>query len=101
MNEQKVPHQCAFKVGDNVIYEGMIGIVEDINPVFSYEYWLLDLVSELDPEMTCTAVESECVLYTDQDIDQCEAYSDAKFNSARVLHMVDGITDKYIGDGSF
>lgn len=93
--EEKVPYECGFKIGDKVIYKGLIGVVEDIQPVFNYKYWLLDLVSEIDPEMSCTAQDSECELYEGQEIDQHDAYGAAKFESDLTMRVVDKLTDKY------
>ena len=89
-----------FEIGQKVIYEGLIGIIESraIYPSGIAHY---GLVAELDSEMTCTAAEGECELLDNQEIDQSEAMSEAKASSNRIMGMVDSITDKYIGDCSF
>ena len=89
-----------FEVGQKVIYRGLVGVIEDrctyTNGSFGYS-----LVAELDSEMTCTAKEEECEMYVDQEIDQEENMMRAQMESRRIMGMVDGITDKYIGDCSF
>ena len=106
MEEEKTKAEmvpCAFEVGDKVVYKDILATIDRISPVFSYEYWLLSLTSVEDEEMTTTAPESECQLYTEDDFDadaQSEALLLAKINSNRIQNMVDGLTDKYFRDGN-
>lgn len=87
-----------FEIGQKVIYEGLIGIVEsqstyvDGRPSYG-------LIAEEDSEMSCTADEDKCELYTDQDIDQTDAISEARFNSSSIQRLVGNIADKYFRDG--
>ena len=55
-----------FKVGDLVEYSGRVGIVESLCHVVDGTPSLA-LVDVNDKEMTCTAIESECELFSDED----------------------------------
>jgi hypothetical protein len=87
-----------FEIGQKVIYEGLIGIIEtkstyvDGRPSYG-------LVAEQNSEISCTADEQKCELYTGQEIDQREALLTDDYNSARILGTVGKITDKYFRDG--
>lgn len=91
--------KAKFKVGQRVVYEGLVGIVESIIKYTDNSIGY-SLYAEEDNEMTCTAHEDKCEVYTSQELDQLEALQDIKNNEAIVLHSVDSITDKYIRDGT-
>lgn len=88
-----------FEIGQKVVYEGIIGIIEtkgsyvDGRPSYG-------LVAEEDKELSCTADESKCELYVDQEIDQEPALNEAKFNPSVIMHSVGNLTDKHFRDGN-
>lgn len=89
-----------FNIGDKVVYQGIIGVIENQSEYMdgrpSY-----GLVACEDSEMSCTADESICEPYNDGDeVDQDQALRDARFNSFKVMSLVDSVTDKYFRDGN-
>lgn len=87
-----------FQVGQKVIYEGLIGIIESksnyVNGKPCYR-----LVAEENEELSCTADEEKCQLYVDQEIDQSEALFAAEMSSIAIRGMVGNLTDKHFRDG--
>ena len=87
-----------FEVGQKVIYEGLIAIIESksnyVNGKPCY-----DLVAEENEELSCTADEEKCELYIDQEIDQSEALFVADMSSIAIRRAVGNITDKHFRDG--
>lgn len=88
-----------YKVGDGVIYQGLVGIIEGLNETV-YGVPTLNLVAALNPEMTCTAREVECHPWEGQEVDQNEGLKEAALASERIKNMINGITDKYYRDGN-
>lgn len=88
-----------YNIGDRVVCDGLIGIVESRNIHVSGENGY-GLVSEEDEEITCTAMESKIDLCTEDEIDQSEALSSARLNSERIRNTIGRMTDKYFRDGS-
>lgn len=94
---------CKFKVGDKVVYDGLLAIIDRISPVYNYAFWLLSLTSVEDEEMTCTAKESECRLYDEPTFDtklQRRKLSEARYESHRIMMIGESLTDKYFRDGN-
>ena len=94
---------CKFKAGDTVVYRGLAATVDSISPVYSYDYWLLGLISVEDDELTCTAKESECEPYSEDlfDPDAAETILEcARFESSLITLIGDKLTDKYFRDGN-
>lgn len=92
-----------YRIGELVVYQGLIGEIVAISPVFSYDFLLLSLVSTEDPEMTCTAKESECKPYNEETFDEDAsliALSDAILLGQTMTNLVGGITDKHFRDGN-
>ena len=87
-----------FEIGQKVIYKGLIGIIESksnyVNGKPCY-----GLVAEENEELSCTADEEECELYTDQEINQSEALFAADMSSIAIMGTVGKLTDKYFRDG--
>lgn len=87
-----------FEVGQKVIYEGLIAIIESksnyVNGKPCY-----GLVAEENEELSCTADEEKCELYIDQEIDQREALFAADMSSIAIRVTVGNITDKHFRDG--
>ena len=69
-----------FKIGDRVVYQDTIGIVDSLSEIFNGDL-SVGLIAEDDPEFTCTAKESECELYADQDI------SNGGLNEAKTFNL--------------
>lgn len=90
-----------FKIGDKVVYDGLVATVESQSTYAISNKPCYGLVADEDSEMTCTAGENECEPYSGEEIDQSERLSQARFESAVIAHRVDSITDKYYGDGSY
>lgn len=92
--------ETKFKVGDKVIYQGVLAKVLRVDeyPDGGHCY---SLEAVNNSEMTCTANEKDCELSVDNDFDDSEALEAAQYHSDLVLGMVDSITDKYLGDGSY
>jgi hypothetical protein len=103
MKTEKDMLPCKFKVGDTVVYAGLQATVESISPVYSYNYWLLSLVSVEDEELTCTANECECEPFNsdifDTDLSE-QMLADARLESCRIQNLGDSLTDKYFRDGN-
>lgn len=88
--------------GDMVVYKDILAEVESVGES-AYGDTQLSLVAFDDPEMTCTASAKDCASYNELEFDKeanREAISNARFNSAMTLKMVDGLTDKYFRDGN-
>jgi hypothetical protein len=95
-----VSKERQIKKGDRVLYDGLVGIVEDVYETYAGTPQL-SLVSELDEEITCSADTDKCELLTeDQEIDQESALNEARFNSELIRFQVDRLTDKYFRDGN-
>lgn len=88
-----------FKIGDKVIYDGLVATVESKSTYAISNKPCYGLVADEDNEMTCTAGEDECEPYDGGEIDQSERLSQARFESAVIANRVDGLTDKYYRDG--
>jgi hypothetical protein len=88
-----------LKVGDFVVYDGLIGCIESISPSISGDHKLLSLVSVEDPELTCTAPDNKCTPYHGEEIDQSEALNNAYAESIAIQGTVGRITDKHLRDG--
>lgn len=88
-----------FEIGQRVIYEGLIAVIESKDTYYADGRPCYGLVAEEDEELTCTADEEKCELYIDQEIDQNEALFMANLESKRIQNMVGGLTDKYFRDG--
>lgn len=86
-----------YKIGQLVICNGLIGIVESISTIAGTELPLYSLIARDDKELSCSVGEEEIEEYIDE-IDQKEAMSDAHFSSFMTMKMVDNLTDKYYGD---
>jgi hypothetical protein len=90
--------QHKFEVGQRVIYEGLIAIIEkrwnttDGKPFYS-------LVAEENKELSCSAQEEKCELYIDQEIDQSEALFAADMAGLAIMGTVGKLADKYFRDG--
>lgn len=90
-----------FKIGDKVIYDGLVATVEGLTETAIGALPMLELVSTEDSEMTCTAMEDECESYNEDElIDQEERLRIARRESYLIARKVDGITDKYYRDGN-
>ena len=48
MKTEKDMQQCKFKVGDQIVYDGLLATVDSISPVYSFAFWLLSLTSVED-----------------------------------------------------
>ncbi len=88
-----------FKIGDKVIYDGLVGIIESVPsyPNGSIHY---DLVSEEDPELTCSAKHEDCTLYNGEEIDQESRLGLATLENRRIQNMGESLTDKFFRDGN-
>src|SRR6478609_6912882 len=98
MKEKMEKNKQEIKVGDRVVYKNVVANVDRISTVFSGEYRLLSLTAIEDEEMTCTAKESECEIYSVLTFDeeaQADALSDARFESAIIQRQVGNLTDKH------
>lgn len=89
-----------FKVGDRVTYLGLIGVVKGVTVSAGSGLPMLDLVSEFDAELSCTAMESDCDPYEDQEIDQKAALNQAFLESFGIQNAAGRLTDKYLRDGN-
>lgn len=98
---EKTIEERKFKVGDLVLYQGLVGRVDQLSETV-YGVPTLALISIKDEELTCTAREVECEPCDDPDnIDQNGAIYMAHLESEAIMRRVDRVTDKYIGDCSF
>lgn len=88
-----------FEIGQRVIYEGLIGIIES-RSTYCNGTNCYGLISEEDTELSCTADEEKCTLYTDQEINQKESLLSAHANAIAIMGAVGKITDKYFRDGN-
>ena len=86
--------QHKFETGQRVIYDGLIAVIESKGN-YTDGGNCYGLVAEENSELTCTADEGKCELYTDQEIDQSDAIALANELSSAVRRMVDSVTDKY------
>lgn len=89
-----------FKIGDKVIYKGLIGRVEELTESAAGRLPMLSLISESDPELSCSAMESECELYDGQEVDEGRSLLEAQLSSARIKNIAENLTDKYFRDGN-
>ena len=87
-----------FEVGQKVIYEGLIGIIESRSTYVNGKP-CYGLIAEENEELSCTADEERCELYIGQEIDQGEALFTADMSSMAIRGTVGKITDKYFRDG--
>ena len=87
-----------FEVGQKVIYEGLIATIESksnyVNGKPCY-----GLVAEENEELSCTADEEKCELYTNQEINQSEALFAADMSSSAIRGTFGNLTDKHFRDG--
>lgn len=88
-----------YKIGDKVIYDGLIATVESQSTYAISNEPCYGIVSDEDSELTCTVGEDECELYKGEEIDQSERLRKARFESAAIDYLVNSITDKYYRDG--
>jgi hypothetical protein len=90
--------QRKLKIGDLVIYQGLVGRVDRLSETV-YGVPTLGLVSIEDKELTCTAREVECEFCDNPDeVDQDGAIYLARLESEAIARRVDRVTDKYVGD---
>ena len=89
-----------FKVGDLVIYQGLVGVVDSLSTRYVTGEPCYNLVSKNNPELSCTANESECEDYREDFEDDSRTLDYAKANGERITNMVEGLTDKYFRDGN-
>jgi len=90
-----------FKIGEKVIYEGLIATVESCGEYFNGKP-SYGLVAVENTELFCTADETKCEPYNEGDeIDQSEALRSAQLHSAHIQNMVGGITDKFFREGTW
>ena len=87
-----------FEVGQKVIYDGVVGIIESRSVYLNGKHYY-GLIAEADEQMSCTADEDKCELFAGQEIDQREALLRAYINSAAIQETVSQITDKHFRDG--
>ena len=87
-----------FKIGQKVIYEGLIATIESRGTYFN-DKPCYGLFAEENEELTCTADEEKCELYTEQEIDQSEALFAANMSSIAIRGTVENLTDKHFRDG--
>lgn len=87
-----------YNIGDKVIYDGLVAIIESQSTYAISGKNCYGLVSEENNELSCTGAEDKCEPYDDEEFDQSERLSDAQFESHLIRMKVDSITDKYIGD---
>jgi len=85
-----------FNINDKVIYDGLVATIE------SRDFYVsgtpcYGLVSDENPEFTCTAGEDEVEPHDGSDIDQTERLRQAQRDSDHIAFEVDSITDKYYG----
>jgi hypothetical protein len=92
--------QRKYQIGDKVVYDGLVGIVESISESASSNLPMVSLVSEVDSEISCTAMESECQPYDGRVIDQQEALNEAYNAGFHIRNMGGRLTDKYFRDGN-
>jgi len=97
MSNEEIKNEHKFEVGQRVIYEGLIAIIESKGNYVNGKpcYWL---VSEENEDLSCTADEEKCELYIDQEIDQREALFAADMSYIAILNTVGNITDKHFRD---
>lgn len=88
-----------FKVGDEVIYQGLVAKVDVLTQTV-YGVLTVGLIAKADPELTCTAREVDCELYDGQEYDENEYLLDVIAHQNRVMRTVDGLTDKNFRDGN-
>lgn len=87
-----------FKIGDRVLYQGIIGVVLELTETV-YGVPTLSLMAEDNNDLSCTAQEAECE-EAPEDFDQTEGLSNAYYGTSRITTMVDGLTDKHFRDGN-
>ena len=87
-----------YKKGDRVLYQGLIGIVQELTET-TYGVPTVALMSEENNDLTCTAREIECEEIP-EDLDQTEGLRSAYYGTKRIENMVDGLTDKHFRDGN-
>lgn len=88
-----------FKVGDEVIYQDLIGIVEALSETV-YGVPTVALVSKANRDLSCTAREVDCDLYDGDDFDETKGLSSAYYGTARIENLVNSVTDKNFRDGN-
>ncbi len=86
-----------YRVGDEVIYQGLIATVDTVSETFAGEL-TVGLIAKSDPELTCTAKEADCEPYDGEEYD--EDFSPIRANNLRIANMVDRLTDKHFRDGN-
>lgn len=77
-----------YEIGQQVTYSGLIaeivGRYQSTDGRVSY-----DLVSVTDKELTCSAKEDECTLFTDDmEFDETDGLADAALSNQRILNIV-------------
>lgn len=82
--EQPLPHK--FKVGQKVVYDGLIATIESLGIYFDGEL-NYSIISEENSELTCTAREEKCELYNGEELDQTERLFQADSDSLRIQHV--------------
>lgn len=65
--------KAKYKKGQQVVYNGLIGVIVGITKNMDGAI-MYDLEAQLDCKLSCTALESLCELYVDQDINQKDTY---------------------------
>lgn len=89
-----------FKKGQTVLFDGLIATIErESNYMDGLNCY--DLVSVANPELSCTAPESEISEYNGEFVDESDRLLQAKNESFHIMQMVGSITDARIGDCSF
>lgn len=79
-----------YKIGEKVTYKGLIAEIEGVGEsVFGTIQY--NLVSCENTELTCTADEEECEIYTDQEIDQQPALNNAELENQRILGIIKSV----------
>lgn len=86
-----------FNIGERVIYDGLIAIIEDVG-IDTNGNATYNLIAEKDDELTCTAKECNIEKYQNQDIDQDVTLEDAYFYSNAIANLGNNLTDKNFRD---
>lgn len=76
-----------YKIGDRVVYDGLIGVVESISE-YPGDRVGYNLVAEENKELSTSAMEDEVELYVDQELDQDKRLLEAELDSKRIQNMV-------------
>lgn len=79
-----------YKIGQQVIYRGLIADIEGLGESI-YGTIQYHLVAIKNDQLTCTADEKECELYTDQEIDQQPALKFAELENQRILGIIKSV----------